>query len=276
MPKLAKIILGLLFTLGVVGALGFAWWHRAVEAQRLQRQLREADQEAWVLADRGRALTAALAAAQARVAELEQRTAAAAEAQQSLEAQMRRALESRDVTISELQGRLTVDILDRVLFDTGEATLKPEGIEVLRQVAGVLAQVPQRPIHVIGHTDNVPIRPAARGPYASNWELSTARALAAVRFLTEQAGVDPRRVGAVGYGEYRPLADNATPEGRARNRRIAIVVMSEELVGLDAAPAATDAVPAAVVPPAEAITNAPPATANPSLGVPTNAPPAAG
>jgi chemotaxis protein MotB len=261
MPKLAKIITGLLFTLIVVGALAFAWWHRTVDAQRLQRKLREADEEAWTLADRGRSLTAALAAANARVEELEARTAEVTQAQQSLEAEMRRALESKDVTISELQGKLTVDILDRVLFDTGEATLKPEGIEVLRKVAAVLAQVPNRQIHVIGHTDNVPIRPSARIPYASNWELSTARALAAVRFLTEEAGVDPRRLGAVGYGEFRPIADNATPEGRARNRRIAIVVLSEELVGLDAIPVvATNAPPPSVPTPPEVPTNAPPAT----------------
>jgi chemotaxis protein MotB len=93
-------------------------------------------------------------------------------------------------------------------------------------------------IHVVGHTDNVPIRPAAHSRFASNWELSTARALAAVHCLTEQAGVDPRRVGAVGYGEYRPLADNSTAEGRALNRRIAITILRDELAGADTAPAA--------------------------------------
>ena len=72
-----------------------------------------------------------------------------------------------------------------------------------------------------------------RSRFASNWELSTARALTAVHFLTEKAGVDPRRVGAVGYGEYRPIADNSTPEGRARNRRIAITILPDELAGAD-------------------------------------------
>ena len=86
---------------------------------------------------------------------------------------------------------------------------------------------------MIGHTDNVPIRASARGRFPSNWELSTARATAAVRFLGEKAGVDPRRLGAVGYGEFHPIADNATPDGRAKNRRIALVVLSEELVGAD-------------------------------------------
>jgi chemotaxis protein MotB len=125
------------------------------------------------------------------------------------------------------------------MFDSGEAELKPAGAAVLRKVAGVLAQHPNIKVHVIGHTDNVPIRAAARNRFPSNWELSTARATAAVRFLTETAGVDPRRLGAVGYGEFRPVADNATAEGRARNRRIAIVILSEELAGADTAPATT-------------------------------------
>jgi chemotaxis protein MotB len=130
-----------------------------------------------------------------------------------------------------------VNILDRVMFDSGEAILKPAGESVMRKVAAILAEHPQLKIHVIGHTDNVPIRPEARTRFASNWELSTARALAAVHFLTEKAGVDPRRVGAIGYGEYRPLADNMTAEGRARNRRIAITILPDELAGADTVPA---------------------------------------
>ncbi len=146
---------------------------------------------------------------------------------------MRSALESRDVTISNLKGKLTVNILDRVMFDSGEAILKPDGQAVLQKVADLLAKHPELKIHVIGHTDNVPIRATLRSRFASNWELSTARALAAVHFLSEQAGVDSRRMGAVGYGEFRPIADNATPEGRAKNRRIAIAILPDELAAAD-------------------------------------------
>jgi chemotaxis protein MotB len=121
-----------------------------------------------------------------------------------------------------------------VMFDSGEAILKPDGEAVMRKIAALLAAHPKLKIHVIGHTDNVPIR----GRFVSNWELSAARALAAVHFLTEKAGVDPRRVGAVGYGEYRPIADNATPEGRAKNRRIAITILPDELMAADAVPTA--------------------------------------
>jgi chemotaxis protein MotB len=119
------------------------------------------------------------------------------------------------------------------MFDSGEAILKPAGESVMRKIAAILAEHPRLKIHVIGHTDNVPIR----NRFASNWELSTARALAAVHFLTEKAVVDPHRVGAVGYGEYRPIADNATAEGRAKNRRIAITILPDELAGADAIPA---------------------------------------
>ena len=146
------------------------------------------------------------------------------EAQSQLEQDMRTALESKDVTISELKGQLTVNILDQVLFDSGEAELKPEGQQVMRKIAAVLQQAPGRQIHVVGHTDNVPIR-GGRGRFASNWELSSGRALAAVRFLQEQCGVDPRRLGALGHGEFRPLASNETSEGKARNRRIEVVVL---------------------------------------------------
>jgi chemotaxis protein MotB len=174
-----------------------------------------------------------IAALQAKVTDLEQERDAAAQMAKGLENEMRADLESKDVTISNLQGKLTVNILDRVMFDSGEAILQPAGESVMRKIAALLAEHPRLKIHVIGHTDNVPIRPEARSRFASNWELSTARALAAVHFLTEKAGVDPRRAGAVGYGEYRPLADNATAEGRARNRRIAIAILPDELAAAD-------------------------------------------
>ena len=201
-----------------------------------------------------------LAEAQARIEQLQQEKAAVTQSHQSLEDEMRAALESKDVTISKLQGKLTVNILDRVLFDSGEADLKPDGAAVLRKVAVILAQHTNLKIHVIGHTDNVPIRPSARNRFPSNWELSTARATAAVRYLTEKAGVDPRRLGALGYGEFRPVADNATAEGRARNRRIAITILSEELAGADTAPAAVNSAPAPAPGPATpfVLTNAPP------------------
>jgi chemotaxis protein MotB len=199
-----------------------------------------------------------LAALTAQVADLQKEKDSVAQTAKGLEDEMRSDLESKDVTISRLQGKLTVNILDRVMFDSGEAILKPAGETVMRKIAALLAAHPTLKIHVIGHTDNVPIR----NRFASNWELSTARALAAVHFLTEKAGVDPRRVGAVGYGEYRPIADNATAEGRAKNRRIAITILPDEI-------AAADTVSTAVVPPPAVV-----AAPNPNPAPPTMEPPA--
>ena len=182
---------------------------------------------------------------QKQVAELEKEKEMAGQQAKGLEDEMRSDLESKDVTISNLQGKLTVNILDRVMFDSGEADLQPEGEAVLRKIATILAGHPEIKIHVIGHTDNVPVR----SRFASNWELSTARALAAVHFLVEKAGVDPRRIGAVGYGEYRPIADNSTPEGRAKNRRIAITILPDELAGADTVPTIITSAPIDPQPP---------------------------
>lgn len=167
------------------------------------------------------------------IEELQAERDQAAEAQRNLEKKMREAIESKDITISELQGKLTINILDRILFDTGEAVIKEEGQKVLDQIAGILSQYPDRQVHVVGHTDNVPIRANPRNPYPTNWELSAGRAIAAVRYLTEKAGVDAKRIAALGYGEHHPIADNSTPEGRAKNRRIALVVLPEDIAAND-------------------------------------------
>ncbi|HLP78308.1 MAG TPA: OmpA family protein [Candidatus Paceibacterota bacterium] len=193
---------------------------------------------------------------QRQIGDLQKEKEMAVQSSKSLEDEMRSALESKDVTISKLQGKLTVNILDRIMFDSGEAVLKPDGEAVMRKIAGLLAEHPQLKIHVIGHTDNIPIRSSARSRFASNWELSAARALAAVHFLVEQTGVDPHRVGALAYGEFRPVADNATAEGRAKNRRIAITILSDELVGAEPTPEPGPAVEANSQPPPTG-TNAP-------------------
>lgn len=120
---------------------------------------------------------------------------------------------------------VVIHFTDHVLFDTGKAELKPQAREILAVLARELKDLPQA-IRVEGHTDNVPIHNAL---YPSNWELSAARAVGVVRFLIETGGLDPRRLSAVGYGEYRPIASNETEEGRARNRRVDIVLLRSEL-----------------------------------------------
>ena len=247
-------------------------WAVAVGDKRALEALRPGTEDnvnCWLAAAQGQTLRTRIQAdaLQAQIAGLEQATNNVVQMSNGLEDEMRKDLESRDVTISNLQGRLTVNILDNVMFDSGEAILKPDGQEMMRKIAAILAEHPELKIHVIGYTDNVPIRPGAR--FASNWELSMARALAAVHFLTERAGVDPRRVGAVGYGEFRPVADNATSEGRAKNRRIAIAILPNELPATPSVAPGPKAPSAAPVAPALSL---PPPTASDTSGPPVTNP----
>ena len=213
----------------LVGIASLSIRKQSADLSRAQQALAEAqaalEKKTLDLAD----LSNKLEQAEAAITNLSQQNEQVEKTKSNLEGEMRKALESKDVTISELKGKLTVNILDRILFDSGEADVKPEGQKVLEKIAAVLATHTNRQIHVIGHTDDVPIR----RKYASNWELSTARATAALRFLQEHANVDPRRLGALGYGEYHPIAPNTTAEGRARNRRIEVVILPEELALTD-------------------------------------------
>ena len=244
MPKETWIIASVLTLALLLGLLGLTSWEKKSEVEKVRSELADARAATAKAEAEAAELKAKLADSQAHNEDLQKQQDLAVHAHQSLEDEMRSALESKDVTISQLQGKLTVNILDRVLFDSGEAELKPAGATVLRKVASVLAQHPNLKIHVIGHTDNVPIKAGARSRFPSNWELSTARSTAAVRFLTETAGVDPQRLGAVGYGEFRPVAENTSAEGRARNRRIAITILSEEMAGADTAPTLAPKAPA--------------------------------
>ena len=214
--------------------------HQSSQArEQAEAALRQAIAEAEAYRSTNSTLAGQLATLQEQSTQLEAKLTEATQARDGMLQKMRSELESKDVTITELQGKLTVNILDRVLFDSGQATLKSEGQAVLQKVAQVLAQYPKRAIQVVGHTDNVPIRVRTVEGFTDNWSLSAGRALAAVRFLVDQAKVDPRRLSAVGCGEFKPVADNTTPEGRSRNRRIAVVVLPEEWTGSDTSGTAT-------------------------------------
>jgi len=131
------------------------------------------------------------------------------------------------VTITELKGKLTVNMVDAILFDSGKADIKPEGRQILQKVADVIGGVEDKAIRVEGHTDNVKISSALTRAFPSNWELSAARATNVARYL-QRMGVDPNLLSAAAYGEYRPVSENDTPEGRAMNRRIEIVLVPKD------------------------------------------------
>jgi len=137
-------------------------------------------------------------------------------------AQMEAEVEQKGVTIERLRNELSVTVVDRILFDSGSARLRPEGEDVLLRVVGVLKEARQKSIRVVGHTDNVPIGLDLRDKYPTNWELSAARAASVVRFL--HRFLDPDKMEAVGCSFYDPVAENETPEGRAKNRRVEIMI----------------------------------------------------
>jgi chemotaxis protein MotB len=140
---------------------------------------------------------------------------------------MKSEISKGEVTISELKGKLTVNMVDSVLFDSGKAEVKPEGLVVLQKVIDILKGIKDKSIRIEGHTDNVPIGGALARKYPTNWELSAARALNVARYLQQQ-GVDPAHLAAIAYGEYKPVAPNDSDEGRAKNRRIEIVLVAKE------------------------------------------------
>jgi chemotaxis protein MotB len=119
--------------------------------------------------------------------------------------------------------RITVNMSDRILFDSGKSDIKDSGVETLKKISTVLAKVKDRRIDVEGHTDNVPIAKELEKVFPTNWELSASRATNVVRFLA-QNGVDETRLATVGKSQYWPAASNASPGGRQLNRRIEIVL----------------------------------------------------
>ena len=181
----------------------------------------------------------------------------------TLVARLRDAIGAGTLAVEVRKGKMLVKLGDAILFDPGQAALKPDGQRALRQVAQALKEIPDRDFLVAGHTDNRPIK---NSPFASNWDLSTARAVTVVRFLQGE-GVDPRRLAAAGYSEFDALADNDTEAGRALNRRIEVVVMPriDELPQIDInEPAAPPPSPAPADAPAAPATSSPPPPATPT------------
>ncbi len=131
------------------------------------------------------------------------------------------------IAITELKGKLTLDVVDKILFASGESAVKKEGLAVLKRVVEILKSVKDKNIRVEGHTDNIQITSRLAKVYPTNWELSAARAINVTRYLQQQ-GIDSKILSATAFGEFQPLADNSTPEGRAKNRRIAIILLPKE------------------------------------------------
>ncbi|MFH1239332.1 MAG: flagellar motor protein MotB [bacterium] len=134
-----------------------------------------------------------------------------------------------EVTITQLQNKLSVNLVEKILFNSGEAEIKKEGLDVLKKVGDILKKVAGKEIRIEGHTDNIPIGAELKNKYPSNWHLSTARAINVAVYLQYGVGVVPESLSVAGYSSYRPITDNKTPEGRAQNRRIEIVLVPMDI-----------------------------------------------
>lgn len=127
------------------------------------------------------------------------------------------------VTIKQGDRGVYIQFNDEILFDTGKDEIKPKGIPSLNKISELIRKLPNQ-IVIEGHTDNVPI---SNSKFSSNWELSSARALSVLEYLTKNRGLDPKRFSVAGYGENSPIASNDTPEGRQQNRRVNILVLTK-------------------------------------------------
>lgn len=130
--------------------------------------------------------------------------------------------------VKQYKNMLTVDVAEQLFFDSGQASLKDSGKEVLKKVGDTLKGYDDKVIRIIGHTDNVPIAKSLQKVFPSNWELSVARATTVVRYLQE-VGIPPERLIATGRAEYAPIASNDTAEGRKKNRRIEITLIDRSV-----------------------------------------------
>jgi chemotaxis protein MotB len=146
---------------------------------------------------------------------------------QELVQEMKGEIAQGQIAITELKGKLTMDVVDKILFASGESAVKKEGVAVLKRVVEILKNAKDKNIRIEGHTDNIQITSKLAKVYPTNWELSAARAINVTKYLQQQ-GIDSRILSATAFGEFQPLADNSTAEGRAKNRRIAIILLPKD------------------------------------------------
>jgi chemotaxis protein MotB len=161
----------------------------------------------------------------AEEAEIQRLTQTQADLVKSFEAEIAKG----DIAIHQLRNRLTITMVDRILFDPGQTQARPAGLKALKKVGEILKGATDKLVRIEGHTDNKPIGGSLREKYPTNWELSAARAASVVRYLIDHAGVDRTMLSAVGYADTRPVAGNDTEEGLRANRRIEIVLFPKDL-----------------------------------------------
>lgn len=148
------------------------------------------------------------------------------DSKKTIETSLKDQIDTQEIEVIELEDKLKVVFVDKILFDSGSVNINPKGKELLLIMSDALKDNNKQQISVEGHTDNLPLGPFLLKRFPSNWELSTARAAAVVRFLSQEGGVEPERLSARGFSYYKPVATNKTEGGRRQNRRIEIILSS--------------------------------------------------
>jgi chemotaxis protein MotB len=144
------------------------------------------------------------------------------EAQEAIKKALDPEIKRREVSMAMHREGLVVSLKEMGFFDSGSATIRPGSLDAIARLSEVLKTRPEN-LRVEGHTDNVPIHTPR---FANNWELSTARATELIQLLITKYGIPPSHLSAAGYGEFHPVAENSTPEGRAQNRRLDVVILA--------------------------------------------------
>ena len=137
-----------------------------------------------------------------------------------LTAKLDKQIQEKEALVQKVNDLTVITLGESVLFGSGIADLTPSGADVISKIAASLNDYPGYHVRIEGHSDDKPIGKNLKDKFTSNWELSTARATAVVRYMIYGLNIDPQRLSAAGYAQYRPTADNSTKEGRAQNRRV--------------------------------------------------------
>ena len=171
---------------------------------------------------------------QAKISELEkkqEKLKAEVEENEALTRELRNKIgtlkDNKKILLQQIEDKTLITLPNSILFSSGSTTISKRGVEALASICGVLNQYPDRSICIEGHTDTILISPRLKEKYTTNWELSVARAIQVMYYMVGRFEMEQNRVSVKGYGPFRPIASNATPEGRADNRRVVIVIDSK-------------------------------------------------
>lgn len=238
----------LFVTLGLLVACSPSRKDLQAELDTVKGQLAQSQQDNESLASKIKTLEADIASRDEKIATLEQkiggmsaeldelrdeqnRRKAELQTYKDLFARLKKLIDAGTIKVSFRKGRMIVELASAVLFDSGKTILKDGGKTALEDLVAAFQSVADRDLLIAGHTDNIPIKTRR---FRSNWDLSTARAVVVVNYMTEK-GFPSQHLGAAGYGDQDPVASNDTEEGRALNRRIEIILMPNlgELAGLE-------------------------------------------